>query len=1329
MSLFGALPGCAGKGDIDRTQPDKVEKAIFFDASGAPKTFYYRKTTIGVPPTSAYAFEGAMGEMMKVRFDIKEKYLVGYRAYDYAIGSEGDFGSGTNNKDAPLLVFAISSHFDVKRDYNPATGEQTNVVTENDKDRPWNERAFMRVDWSHNLAEDSPDRTAADPTSQYVGAQTLETGFSVGEGDDALVNPNRPIITSSYIDFTTTELRTPDYNACATMFDPVFDDAGPWGCGPSQITYRNSLLPVPASEYDPLPYPDSQPLLDDAGNPIRTVTVDDANGRTLAPCTAATLNATGGSASGADCAVASVDQFAKFGFFRTVRPTYDRRVGATEGGREYFINRWNIWKETVAKDLNGKPVMDAQGKPVRLPYANRVARTITYYLNPEFPDDPALRESAKQVVADWNQTMKETVAALQFTEQNPSKGLSVAGLPSRTATLPDVFVLKENDCNVANVVKYLSDHPDVKNNLASQVGSAKLDLDHISKSNLLSACSGLSAVTEHLADDDPKKFVWQRNGDLRYSFIWWVDRPQPAGPLGYGPSSQDPETGEIISAAAYLYGAALDTYTQFAADSVQLLNGAISSDDLLSGKTISDILQSTAQASKARQAQKMTPEARQMLQARLQARAALPNKGLTKVAPGADDRGLNAIKGTQLATLLFNDDVLPGLFPGYRPGDLSPGDPVDAALTKPWLSSKGQEDRRKRFQTFAQKGCVYLAEFADDAILGTALNLDKQKLTGDALWKALRASIFRGLTDHEMGHTLGLRHNFAASTDALNYDDQYWQIRTTMPEAQWEPKGLSELAYASVMDYGSRFNSDVHGPGKYDKAAIRFGYGQLVDLIPSAGQEALNLRDDLIIHDYSELPTLLQGMTNVDASATVVAPYSMVVSALREGYRDLATNGGALSVFPERPYKFCADEFEGNLDCKTWDRGANQREIVDNVIDMYRNYYVFNAYQRGRTTWTIDGYLTRLRERYFNRYQEAFQFLYLFGDGLTNTALGDDLFLASADALNALGDILQTPEPGVHCVTANNPDLLVIPTGSGGNACQAGPQMGIGLPDAKPYYIDFSNDYYYRVTRTGSLYEKLVALEALTNTEARFFRIDTYADANRFAINFFQIFRDDVVRLLSGVIRNDPRTYGATVLGTSYQTTPVVDLSTWGQVAPPTPDYLKAGALRVDTPVNKTIRYWALLYGLAKLGGWDSTLDFQNFLNVSVKGSNDDATVAAGTVVKEFTHPVTGLTYRAPTTGDGASENIGVSLIDELNTLVGKAGTPGTLPVRYGTLNGQPLPDWQSAKTALDAAKAGRDQSAFTRAQAIFDAIDGLVGYRVDLLADIRSFRKQLYLP
>src|SRR5436309_1730531 len=81
--LIGA--GCAGQGDIDRTQPDKVDKSFLLKADGTPKTFYYRETYIGVPPTSGWTFEGTMGELGKIRFKITEPFLIGYRAYDYAI--------------------------------------------------------------------------------------------------------------------------------------------------------------------------------------------------------------------------------------------------------------------------------------------------------------------------------------------------------------------------------------------------------------------------------------------------------------------------------------------------------------------------------------------------------------------------------------------------------------------------------------------------------------------------------------------------------------------------------------------------------------------------------------------------------------------------------------------------------------------------------------------------------------------------------------------------------------------------------------------------------------------------------------------------------------------------------------------------------------------------------------------------------------------------------------------------------------------------------------------------------------------------------------------
>src|SRR5262245_56216598 len=296
------------------------------------------------------------------------------------------------------------------------------------------------------------------------------------------------------------------------------------------------------------------------------------------------------------------------------------------------------------------------------------------------------------------------------------------------------------------------------------------------------------------------------------------------------------------------------------------------------------------------------------------------------------------------------------------------------------------------------------------------------------------------------------------------------------------------------------------------------------------------------------------------------------------------------------------------------------------------------------------------------------------------------------------------------------------------------------MPDAKPFYINFSDDYYYTETRVGSLLEKLQALSALTSTESRFFRVDDYADvAARSSINYYRIFRDEVVKLLSGVIRNDPMDYAATLSTTlpmsgggvptyGYQPTPVIDPVTFGDVTAPPPPYMTAP--RVLTPVNKSVRRWALMFALARLGStWDYTLDFQNFLTIGIKGTDDDFTVGASGVV-EYTHPETGLVYRATTNTAGTSPNIGKQIITELNDITGTAGVPGTIPVSITSYtNGDPLPNWYTAKADLDAAVAAKEQMAYETAIGIYNYVNSLVGYRLDLVGDIRLFRKMLLLP
>jgi hypothetical protein len=1355
-----AVAGCAGQGDIDRSQPDKLDKAIFVNDDGSAKQFYYRWTITDIPPTSAWMFEGFQGSMDKITFKITEDQLIGYRAYDYAPGTENDINSGKNNTDAPIVSFKIKAHFDVKREYNPGTGEQTNVISENTTDRDWSERQFMRVDWS----SDKLANPLVDVTMQPVPAEE-GAGGPVNVGNSAvseveITNPGRAIYTKDYVDVTVQAQATPDYAACLDLAAP--DDAYVWGCGPAKINLRHSFWAVPDSEYEPLEYPDRQLLLDAKGKPISVVWTD--NGPRA--CDSTVLSATGGTYSGADCQQVGADQFSKFGFFRTVRQTYDRRTGAVEVQRKYLANRWNIWQATVERDANGQPLLDSAGKPVRMAEKDRKPREIPYYLNVEFPDnDPMLLDTAQKVVDEWNDAMKRTVAGLQMT--GTADGLTeaavIAAAKARgndgTPKIPDIFVLRKNSCNLENVNKYLGDHPDMAQLLTEKTASVTpaIDVAHLDKTTLVPACTALEALTQSLPADDAKKFAWQRNGDLRYSFVYWVDRPQgsASAPLGYGPSSPDPETGEIVSATLYLYGASLDVYAQFAADSVDLSNGKLNADDLLSGKRFADILKETAANRQQRDAFTLTPEARDYAHA-LAASGGVPGTkpALTNPAPGAtngtaasrlvkvdpfavDTKLATALKGSPLEAQMMTQDILAAFVPNYIPGRTSVQTLSATALAKAspvnWLSESARQAKRNRFQKLATNGgCIFTADFADDAILGTALGL--ANLSGDALFKALRAKIFRGLADHEMGHTMGLRHNFTGSTDALNYGKDYWDIRTNMPADKWAENSLGEHMYSTVMDYGSRFNTDIEGLGRYDFAAIRFGYGQLIDVMPNALDFGNQLSYDLFFNDYSKIPQLVGGVDKIEDAA--IMPYKQQINALQNGYRDLANNMGQFGVFKERPYKFCSDEFEGNLDCKTWDMGANQREIINNVIDLYKNYYVFNGYQRGRLNWSIDGYMNRLSQRYFNRFSEAFQFYYFFGDSFFGSDLADDLLSASILSLNALGEVLQTPEPGLHCATDASPDVLVVAQGFGptGTCHNDAPQMTIGIPDGKPYYIDFSDDYYYRITRAGSLYEKLAALIALTSTQSRFFRVDSFADQDRYSINYYRLFKDQMLNLLSGVIRDDPTMYGGYVSGNTYRPSPVVDPSIFGKASYATPEYMLPTARRVATPVNKTIRYYALGLALAQLDStWDSTLDFSTYINVTLKGSSEDVTYAPGTPVTEFTDPQSKLVYRAAQI-DPARPGIGVTVLQELNQILGVQGTPATLPKKYGTTGGAALPDWSTARANVAAAQAAAAantdnsktaalQTAYTNALTIQTYVDYLLNYRIDLLGDIRGFR------
>ncbi len=1426
--LAYASSGCAEERDpINRVQPNALPKSFFVganlqDTSDDPE-FYMRNTVVDVPYgagqdglfTASYA-----QPVNRVKWEVNESFLVARQTYERFQNSDGS-GSRVTNNGQVVAMFKITSQFDIKRDYNSQTGEENNIINENTSDRPWQERQYIRVDWSQNMVTDGYEVDSLSQIGLYGGIKFDPLSYYVSDPQD----PNAPVFEkeTGYFDITSKAFATPQildtpWGAFPACF--FFGQHPVTNCDPTELTLRLSFRKVTDNDFEPSEWD---------GNKM------DA-----------------------------------FGWFYQDRYGYERNYGVTDQQWHHLAAKYNIWNRSHISSgdpSNAKPAeenelfaqcgvdvwRDGVGKPMTFK-VNGAGEFVTDGKTGLPIKDPAGKTFSKAsdaaIGSDANADADGNKTADQCEFKDASGGLLHQGsrcdtlshrctLPLHERTIksipwyyapgsaPDLFASTARALNQWNVsVKRaaligqvvegtrVSAPPSFA--IEADLSEAALGADH-DDAMKQSADTGKYVAPKYTdvfvlchspvdPTDNPvcgKADTVARIGDLRYNSVNILTNPQTPSPWGIMVDADDPVTGEKVITSVNEWGHVLDIASQGTEDLLRWINGEISDTDITSGGYMLDWMKATkGGASQHQPATLSSSEIKSRLQSiqnpkvlatgnmnvaamtSQQFQQALSGQMKTaqqQLGPSLDNTfegNRQALIGSKYETMLATPEMVQAA--GFDPSTPTAGN--DSVLARAsTLRGMNPEMNRwmRRLKNAAAKrtNLCNVEQPEPDSLVGMARLAQKLypvpdkkssaacqydtnikqsdyaacKFKRDAsLHQWIREQFHISVILHEMGHSMGLRHNFTGTWDSLNYHTQYWQLRTRNgaekacqtvdadngqdrngdgkhdvydaypyvshqngadcagprwadPVSEQETNGLIwKWGSSTVMDYPGDQTQDMNDLGKYDKAAMRFGYANVVDVdsrvsaLQKSNQGQFNLGR---LDGFGGIPgpldfttvsgsqgglhySAFQDTFKVLGTCTAAKDPNDPLSAQCTGapleyvsVYDMKDQGpgdrdARFAIAPDgkvrHPYMFGSDEYAdfGNMPVFRFDSGADAYEQQQFVMSTYENRYIFDNFRRNRLTFHTGAVVGRVQDRYFDKMTSSTKALGLYLNLFPNQA-DQDFFktsvgvmlphvLASSESFSTFIRILTRPEPGTYYgddtvpggVYASVPEFP---------AATAKPLFNVAVGAGEGRFLhndyDYSKGYNWGEyqKQVGSYYEKVFTVIYLTEAYNHFIQNSKqdFIDSRILNINYSTLYGEQMRRVFANLMQDNPMTLGPYVTtaagASSANSIARIQYMPWDKFDSASSVSYPAGATVLNPLVGWQEQFPALLYGFY-YGGTTLSMDWVQQMRVFSQGGVDSISIAPSEQV-HYTDPLTGTQYIA--------RNFGTETVAGVNTARG----------------------------------------------------------------------------